>query len=83
MINRVVPAAELDAFVDDMAAQLAAGPTAAFGRTKRLLLEGSSNSFETQMEKESRAIAKSVASEDGKEGLNAFLNKRKPVFKGR
>lgn len=83
LINRVVPAVELDAYVDDLAAQLAAGPTAAFGRTKRLLLEASWNSLETQMEQESRAIAESVGSADGKEGLNAFLNKRKPVFKGR
>ncbi|WP_425405806.1 enoyl-CoA hydratase/isomerase family protein [Hwanghaeella sp.] len=82
LINRVVPASELDAFVDDMATQLAAGPTAAFGRTKRLLLEGSYSSLETQMERESRAIAESVASVDGKEGLNAFLNKRKPSFNG-
>lgn len=83
LINRVVPAAELDGFVDDMAAQLASGPTASFGRAKRLLLEGSYSSFETQMERESRAIAESVASEDGQEGLDAFLKKRKPVFKGR
>ena len=82
LINRVHPPEELDAAVEALAAELAAGPTQSFGRTKRLLLDGTAASLETQMEMESRAIADSLGSRDGREGLDAFLNKRAPAFSG-
>ena len=41
------------------------------------------NGLETQMELESRGIADMVRTADGKEGIDAFLNKRKPSFNGR
>ena len=82
LINRVYPADELDAAVDALAAEIAAGPTRSFGRAKRLLLDGSAATLETQMEMESRAIAESVGSRDGREGLSAFLAKRKPDYTG-
>ncbi len=82
LINRVVPAEQLSETVNTMAAEIAQGATAAYGRAKRLILEGTWNSLETQMENESRAIADSLGSPDGKEGLDAFLNKRRPNFQG-
>ena len=83
LINRVVPDADLLKEVDTLAAQLAAGPTAAFGVTKRLLLDGSAETLETQMERESRGIASTLGHPDGQEGVTAFLAKRKPSFSGR
>lgn len=83
LINRVVPAADLRETVNTLAGEIAAGPTRAFGRTKNLLLDGSSGTLETQMERESRFIADSIATDDAREGLDAFLSKRKPEFKGR
>jgi 2-(1,2-epoxy-1,2-dihydrophenyl)acetyl-CoA isomerase len=80
LINRVVPDADLAKEVDALAAQLAAGPTMAFGVTKRLLLDGSAESLETQMERESRGIASMLGHRDGQEGVQAFLGKRKPSF---
>ena len=83
LINRVVPDADLLKEVDALAVQLAAGPTAAFGVTKRLLLDGSAETLETQMERESRGIASMLGHADGQEGVKAFLAKRKPSFTGR
>lgn len=83
LINRVVPDAELLAEAEALAARLAAGPTATFGRAKRLLAESAASSLEAQFERESRAIAASAASADGREGVAAFLAKRSPAFQGR
>ena len=66
-----------------MAKRLADGPTRSFGRAKRLLADSFNTAFEAQMEHEGTSIAAAGAEPDGREGLDAFLNKRKPVFKGR
>ena len=56
--------------------------TAAFGAVKTLLNETFEHGLETQMELEARAIADMSATADGQEGIRAFLDKRKPEFKG-
>ena len=83
VINQVVNAEEFDDAVNKLATSLATGPTRAFGQVKALLNASFDNGMETQMEFETRGIADMVRTEDGKEGINAFLNKRKPEFKGR
>ena len=82
LVNRVLPSAELMPAALETAAQLAAGPTQAFGVAKRLLLDGFARSLDTQMEHESRGIADCLSSPDGREGVRAFLEKRKPEFSG-
>ena len=54
-----------------------------FAAVKALLLSSAHNSLETQMELESRAISALSAGKDGQEGINAFLEKRKPEFNGK
>ena len=66
-----------------IARRLADGPTRSFGRAKRLLADSFNTSFEAQMEREGTAIAEAGAEPDGRECLDAFLNKRKPAFTGR
>lgn len=78
----VVPDAELMATAEATARKLAAGPTRAFGRAKRLLIDSFSTSFETQMEHEGTAIAKAAMEPDGREGVDAFVSKRKPAYRG-
>ena len=82
LINRVVPDAELMDEARTLAAQLARGPTQAFGTVKRLLADSLSNGLETQMEHEARGIADASVTRDGREGVSAFLDKRKPTFVG-
>lgn len=82
LINRVVPDAELMDEARELAAKLASGPTLAYGKVKRLLAESFTSGLETQMEHEARGIADSSMSNDGQEGIAAFLEKRKPSFSG-
>ena len=82
LVTRVVPDAELSNAAAELAAQLAAGPTYAFGRTKQLLYASFSETLETQMELETRGIAAAAATADGREGIAAFLEKREPHFRG-
>lgn len=82
LVTRVVPDAELSEAADELAGHLAAGPTAAFGRTKQLLYASFSETLETQMELETRGIAAASATADGREGIAAFLEKRAPRFRG-
>lgn len=77
-----VPDDELYAKAEETARTLAAGPTRAYGRARRLLLDSFDTSFETQMEKEGAGIAASAMEPDAQEGLNAFLNKRVPTYRG-
>ena len=81
LVNRVVPDAQLLDAALAIAAQLARGSVAAHGETKRLILSGATDGLEAQMEQESRAISALAGSRDGREGVAAFLEKRKPVFR--
>lgn len=79
----VVPDAELFATAEATALKLAAGPSRAFGRAKRLLIDSFDTGFEAQMDREGRYIAAAATEPDGREGVDAFLHKRKPAFTGR
>jgi 2-(1,2-epoxy-1,2-dihydrophenyl)acetyl-CoA isomerase len=83
MVNEVVPDGEELRRATDLAAQLAAGPTLAYGGVKRLLRSSLSATLETQMEDETSLIAAMSATADGREGVAAFLEKRQPEFRGR
>jgi 2-(1,2-epoxy-1,2-dihydrophenyl)acetyl-CoA isomerase len=83
LVTRVVPDAELKDAVDALARELAAGPTLAIGGAKRLFHQSTWESLETQMELEAQAIAASGHTEDFREGVTAFANKKTPTFKGR
>lgn len=82
LINRAVPQAEFAAEVDKLAAQLASGPTRAFGGVKKLMMMSGNDTLESQMERETRQIAALALSADGREGAKAFVDKRRPRFTG-
>ncbi len=82
MINRVVPAGDLQDEAAKLAEQLAAGPTAAFGRVKRMLNASSANDLSAQLDLEASCQMESGKSRDFKEGVEAFFQKRPPKFSG-
>ncbi len=83
LVNRVVPTADIEAETDKLARRLANGPTVAIGRTKQMLHASLTNSMETQLALEAENFAACAATEDWAEGITAFGEKRKPVFKGK
>ncbi len=83
LVNKVVPDTDLMEEARKLASQLASGPTKAYGQVKALLTASLENGLETQMELEARGIAAMSHTDDAKEGIDAFLNKRKPAFKGK
>jgi 2-(1,2-epoxy-1,2-dihydrophenyl)acetyl-CoA isomerase len=83
LVNRVVPAGELSAFVADWAARLAAGPPLALSLTKTMLNNSLAVSMDQALEDEARSQNVNFASADFSEALNAFLEKRDPRFEGR
>jgi 2-(1,2-epoxy-1,2-dihydrophenyl)acetyl-CoA isomerase len=82
IVNRVVADEALAQEAEKLARSLADGPTLAFGRVKDLILH-SDDSLESQMERETRVIADSARTADAKEGIQAFLEKRKATFAGK
>lgn len=82
IVNRVVPDADLAAEAVKLAEQLAAGPTQAYGGVKRLLLESATGELDEQMGRETETICAAAWTKDAREGIAAFLAKRKPTFTG-
>lgn len=80
LVNYVVGEAELAARVEELAAEIAAGAKGSHAAVKKLLLATFDNGIEAQMELESRLISENADSADGREGIDAFLNKRAPAF---
>jgi 2-(1,2-epoxy-1,2-dihydrophenyl)acetyl-CoA isomerase len=82
MINFVVPAASLGIETERLARRLADGPTHAYGNTKRLLYRSLESEFESQLQLEAELFADCASRADFREGVTAFVAKRKARFTG-
>jgi 2-(1,2-epoxy-1,2-dihydrophenyl)acetyl-CoA isomerase len=82
LVNRVVSSELLESETAKLAARLAAGPSSVYARTKALLNGSLGASLEAQLQREAEAFAQSASERDFQEGLAAFIEKRKPDFKG-
>lgn len=83
LVNRVVPADELDSFVDDWASRLAAGPPIALSLTKGMLNDAMGMTMAQALEAEARSQSITLQSKDTVEAIGAFVEKREPEFNGR
>jgi 2-(1,2-epoxy-1,2-dihydrophenyl)acetyl-CoA isomerase len=82
MVNRAVPDSELWSVVWQMATELANGPTAAYGRIKQLMDRSATLSYAEQLNYEQETQLASGHTSDFVEGIKAFTERRKAVFKG-
>ena len=82
MINRVVPVDNLGSEAAKFAAKLANAPTGSIGRIKRMLNASFSNDLTSQLALEHECQIESGKSDDFKEGVAAFFEKRPPNFSG-
>ena len=80
IVTRVVADDDLEAETSKLAQKLAAGPRLAQAFARKLLRESPGNDIESQMALEGQLLARSAASADGREGIQAFFDKRKPDF---
>ena len=83
MIYRAVDSSELSDVAMSIAKQLATLPTRGLGLTKRAFNTSFNSSLEEQLEAEADLQTEAGCSADFREGVSAFLEKRKPVFQGR
>ncbi len=83
LVNRVVPAGELDEAVAAWAARLAQGPTVALSLTKTMLDHSFATSLDQALEDEARSQHVTFSTQDVVEAMKAFVEKREPKFTGR
>jgi len=83
LVNWVVAADELESATSELADRLANGPTLAYGFAKAAVYQGANLSLENVLDLEARNQQIAGRSRDAREGVRAFLEKRKPEFKGR
>ena len=83
LVSRSVPAAELDAAIDEVVAYYATAPTAAIGAMKRVLNQSLYADLTHQLEQEADNQDRLGRSDDAIEGIDAFLTKRKAIFSGK
>ena len=82
LVTRVVADDALDAAAWELAHELAQGPTFALGTAKKMFKLMHQPDLETLLDAEAWAQGLALMSEDHKEGVRAFLEKRRPVFRG-
>jgi 2-(1,2-epoxy-1,2-dihydrophenyl)acetyl-CoA isomerase len=82
IVNKVVPAADLPGAAKDWAERLAAGPTKAIGWSKKLLHDASELSRRDLLEEEAMIVELNTSTEDSKEGVASFRERRTPEWKG-
>ncbi|MCZ6590205.1 MAG: enoyl-CoA hydratase-related protein, partial [Alphaproteobacteria bacterium] len=82
LVSKVVPGDQLMDEAMATARAFATGPTRAYGIAKNLLTTAYSEALEAQLDAESRGIAVTMGSRDGRHGIESFLNKKKPEFTG-
>jgi 2-(1,2-epoxy-1,2-dihydrophenyl)acetyl-CoA isomerase len=82
LVNWVISAEQLGSETESIARRLALGPTQAFGEIKRLVNESPDQTLAAQLEAEIEAFARCAGTRDFAEGVAAFIEKRKPNFKG-
>lgn len=82
MIYKSFPAEQFEEEVNKLAETMANMPTLALGLTKRLLNKSLTNSLEEQLAMESKLQIQAAESHDYNEGVTAFVEKRKPEFRG-
>jgi enoyl-CoA hydratase len=83
LVNKVVPAESLMEEAKKIAAEVASKPPISVRAAKRAILTAQDTALEVGLEFERRLFYSLFATEDAKEGMNAFMEKRKPVFKGK
>ncbi len=83
LVSRLVDDDVLRAEAQALARQIAQGPTLAYGELKRLYAASYAAELSTQLEAEASAISKAMGSEDARNAVAAFLERRKPEFFGR
>jgi 2-(1,2-epoxy-1,2-dihydrophenyl)acetyl-CoA isomerase len=82
MVHKCVPGSSFDNEVLTLVERLGSGPTIGLGLTKWLLLAGATEPIEAQLQNEALAMEISSRSQDFREGLSAFVEKRPPRFSG-
>ncbi len=82
LVNRVVPATELDRAVDETAEKLANGPTKAIGLSKRIVNRATGFDLSEALEYEAQSQDIAGKTADHLEAVRAFLEKRQPKFSG-
>jgi 2-(1,2-epoxy-1,2-dihydrophenyl)acetyl-CoA isomerase len=83
LVNRVVPAAELQSTTRALAEKIAAGPPAVLKMAKHMVNRAASSDLGTALDLEAFSQGMAIAAEDHQEGLRAFFEKRPPRFTGR
>jgi 2-(1,2-epoxy-1,2-dihydrophenyl)acetyl-CoA isomerase len=82
LVNRVVPDDEVDEAAGEIAHQLANGASWTIGQAKRVIYSGYEMPLEQAAELEGVTITSAMARHDGREGVAAFVEKRRPHFTG-
>ncbi|WP_298209518.1 enoyl-CoA hydratase-related protein [Acidovorax sp.] len=83
LVNRVVPAAELQATTTALAQRLAAGPTVAYGAMKRLMRESMDRTLPEQLAAEAQGFVHCAGTQDFRAGVEAFHARGNAAFLGR